>query len=146
MLILLNAPKSSKLDAAARRNGAKNAKFSRNEADKFTNLLVAVFSLFKALAKLFANGSTDASVKIRAVAQICALYSRFGGAPLGEVFMIYFFTVRVKRRKFIAPRRALFSMIYCINFRYFTAPASKFSKPECEILFISNASVTPFIS
>ena len=24
-------------------------------------------------------------------------------------------------------------MIYCINFRYFTAPVSKFSKPPCEI-------------
>ena len=27
-------------------------------------------------------------------------------------------------------------MIYCINFRYFTAPASKFSKPASEIFYI----------
>ena len=37
-----------------------------------------------------------------------------------------------------------FSMISCINFRYFTAPASKFSKPPCEIFFISSVTATPF--
>lgn len=35
---------------------------------------------------------------------------------------------------------------FCINFRYFTAPASKFPKPPCEIFFISNVSVTPFFA
>lgn len=35
-------------------------------------------------------------------------------------------------------------MISCINFRYFAASASKFSKPSYEIFFTSKVSVTPF--
>lgn len=37
-------------------------------------------------------------------------------------------------------------MISCINFRYFTAPASKFPKPACEIFYIKYVRYAVFLA
>ena len=37
-------------------------------------------------------------------------------------------------------------MIYCINFRYFTAPASKFPKPPCETFLYQMRPLAVFLA